>query len=131
MDGIDPDTIALQQHKSIKDYYICENNDVQGCSQTELVLEADGRSNEMEWAFENLQPVGKFCNWAIKIKGINPATSALDEKDLANYVVNLRIEAGLNTEYTLVSATDKLFDFGEIVGEDSKSYATLTLERAA
>ena len=42
--------------KSNADYFICHNADIVGCSQLELVLEADGRTNLIEWDFSGLGP---------------------------------------------------------------------------
>ena len=116
--------------KSNADYFICENPDTVGCKQLELVLEADGRSNLMSWSLKGLKPNQNFCNWKIKVKGINPITSALDDVDLSKNVVKLSVTSE-KAAFSLVSAADKMFDFAGVGDENSMTYASMTLERAA
>ena len=130
MDGVDPDALAIQMLKSNKDYFICENRDITGCEHELFELEPDGRTNDMEWDLAKLQPLNGFCNWQIKVKGIDPSTSKLSDPELSQYVVTLSIESQ-KAEFALVSAADKEFDFGESGSETMKTYTTMTLERAA
>ena len=127
--GTDPTRLALQQKKSNKDYFICET-DLYGCEYDTLELEVDGSSNTMVWDLSALQPMNGFCNWKIKVKGIDLLTSKLSNPELSQYVVNISIES-VKSDFNLVSATEKEFDFGESGDKDSKSYNQLTLERAA
>ena len=86
----------------------------------------------MEWDLSGLQPMNGFCNWKITIKGVDPLSSKLADPELSQYVVTIRIESA-KSEFNLVSATEKEFDFGESGSNDAKAktYTQLTLERAA
>ena len=103
LDGANPERFKLQQQKSNKDYYVCET-DSYGCQKEVFELEADGNSNEMVWELNSLQPLYGFCNWQIKVKGIDPLSSKLADSELSQYVVTLSIESSKST-FHLVSAT--------------------------
>ena len=80
-----------------------------------------------------MQPQSAFCNWQFKVAGYDPDSTA-SESILTDYQVYITVTSVTLTSFSLVSANNKDFDFGQEGYKDgsySHEFAQINLLRFA
>ena len=69
-----------------------------------------------QWDFKEMVPMQAFCNWQFKIEGFEANKSVDSLTKLGGYEVTVSMVSQTKTDFGLVSAKKKEFDFSSVIG---------------